>query len=84
VTRGRAAVRNEERHVLPCELPVETEPAVELIAFLEPDQLVSDTSQPVPLADLTAPVRAALWALRVFTLLVAAAVVFTFISQLAQ
>ncbi len=78
--RGRAVVRNQERLLPPRDLPVEAD----LIAFLEPDQLVSDTSQPVPPADLTAPVRAALWALRIFTLLLAAAVVFTFISQLTQ
>ena len=78
--RGRAAVRNQDRLALPLDLPAEAN----LIAFLEPDQLVSDTSQPVPPADLTAPVRAALWALRIFTLLLAAAVVFTFVSQLTR
>lgn len=56
----------------------------EFIGFLEPDQLVSDTSQPVPPADLTAPVRAALWGLRIFTLLLAAAVVYTFVSELVR
>jgi hypothetical protein len=54
----------------------------ELIDFLEPDQLVADASRPVSLAILSAPVRAGLWALRIFTLLLAAAVVFTFVSEL--
>ncbi len=78
--RGRAAVRNQERHVLQLDPSVEVD--AELVGFLEPDQLVSDTSQPVPPADLTAPVRAALWALRIFTFLLAAAVVYTFVSEL--
>lgn len=56
----------------------------ELIGFLEPAQLVSDTSQPVPPADLTAAVRAALWGLRIFTLLLATAVVYTFVSELVR
>jgi hypothetical protein len=78
MSRGRAVACNQDRLAL--DAPAEAN----LIGFLEPDQLVSDTSQPVPPADLTAPVRAALWALRIFTLLLAAAVVFTFVSQLTQ
>jgi hypothetical protein len=54
----------------------------ELLEFLEPDQLVSGTSQPVPRAALSTPARAGLWALRIFTLLLAAAVVFAFVSAL--
>ncbi len=55
-----------------------------LIGFLEADQLVSGTSQPVPRAHLTTPVSAALWALRIFTLLLATAVVYTFVAELLR
>jgi hypothetical protein len=54
----------------------------ELIMFLERDQLVADTSVPVPPAPLSRPVRAALWALRVFVLVVSFMVIYTFIYQL--
>ena len=54
----------------------------ELVAFLEPDQLVADTARPVPRAVLTRRVRAALWALRIGTLLLATAVVYTFVAEL--
>ncbi len=54
----------------------------ELIEFLEPDQLSADTRRPVPRARLSPRVRAALWALRIFTLLVGAMVIYTFVQQL--
>ncbi len=54
----------------------------ELIKFLEPDQLSADTRRPVPRARLSPRLAAALWALRIFTLLVGAMVVYTFIQQL--
>ncbi len=56
----------------------------ELIGFLEPDQLVSDAARPVPRALLTTPVRAALWALRILTLLFAAAILYTFVAELVR
>lgn len=50
--------------------------------FLERDQLVADTSVPVLRAPLSRRVRAALWALRVFVLVVSFMVIYTFIYQL--
>jgi hypothetical protein len=54
----------------------------ELIMDLERDQFVAATSQPVPRAPLGARASAALWALRVFVVLVSAMVIYTFIHQL--
>lgn len=54
----------------------------ELIMFLERDQLVADTSQPVARAHLSPRARAALWGLRVFVLVVSFMVIYTFIKQL--
>jgi hypothetical protein len=54
----------------------------ELVMYLERDQLVSDTSQPVAPAHLGGWARAGLWALRVFALVVSAMVVYVFIAQL--
>ena len=51
--------------------------------FLEPDQLVADTSRPVARARLTKPVQAALWSLRLFVLVVSAMVIYTFVHQLS-
>lgn len=56
----------------------------ELIMFLERDQLVFDTARPVPRARLGARASAALWALRVFVVVVSAMVIYTFVSQLAH
>ncbi len=54
----------------------------ELIMHLERDQFVAETSRPVPRAPLSARVNAALWALRVFVVLVSVMVIYTFVSQL--
>jgi hypothetical protein len=54
----------------------------ELIMFLERDQLVADTSRPVPPAHLSTRVKAALWALRVFVILVSCMVLYTFVHEL--
>jgi hypothetical protein len=54
----------------------------ELIMHLERDQFVAETSRPVPRAALSERATAALWALRVFVVLVSLMVVYTFISQL--
>lgn len=55
----------------------------QLVEYLEANQLVSDTSRPVPRAQLTARVRTALWTLRIFVVLLTIMVIYTFISQLA-
>jgi hypothetical protein len=55
----------------------------ELIMFLERDQLVVDTSRPVPRAVLSRRASAALWALRLFVIVISAMVIYIFISQVA-
>jgi hypothetical protein len=55
----------------------------ELVMFLERDQLVADKAHPLPRAHLSRRARAALWALRIFVLVVSAMVIYTFFSQLA-
>ena len=59
-----------------------TRPEDELIHHLERDQLVAATSLPVAQAALSPAARAALWALRVFVVLVSLMVIYTFVSQL--
>ena len=59
------------------------DPDTALVDFLEPDQLVAETSRLLPRAQITRPARAALWALRVFVVLVTSMVVYAFISQLS-
>jgi len=59
-----------------------TRPEDELIMHLERDQLVAATSLPVPRAVLSPRVKAALWALRVFVVLVSLMVIYTFVDQL--
>jgi hypothetical protein len=54
----------------------------ELIMHLERDQLVAETSRPVPRAPLSARARAGLWALRVFVVIVSLMVIYTFVEQL--
>jgi hypothetical protein len=49
---------------------------------LERDQFVAETSRPVTRATLSPRATAALWALRVFVVLVSLMVVYTFIAQL--
>lgn len=56
----------------------------ELVMFLERDQLVTDTSRPVPRVALTRRANNALWALRVFVVIVSAMVIYTFISQITH
>jgi hypothetical protein len=57
-------------------------PADELVHHLERDQLVANTSLPVPPAVLSARVRGWLWALRVFVVLVSLMVIYSFAHQL--
>ncbi len=54
----------------------------QLIMDLERDQLVMETSRPVPRARLSAGASAGLWALRVFVVLVGLMVIYTFVAQL--
>ena len=56
----------------------------DFVMFLERDQLVADKAHPVPRAHLSPRTRVALWALRVFVLVVSAMVIYTFFSQLAH
>ena len=55
-----------------------------LVMFLETDQLVSDKTRPVPRAPLSPKADAALWALRLFVLIVSAMVIYTFFTQLGS
>jgi hypothetical protein len=66
---------------IPLDQP-QDEQAEELIEYLEPDQLVVETFRPVPRALLTRNVAAALWALRVFVVLVSLMVLYTFVVSL--
>ena len=54
----------------------------ELIEYLERDQLVADTSIPVPPAHLGRRAAVLLWALRVMVLVVGAMVIYTFVANL--
>ena len=54
----------------------------ELVMFLERDQLSADTSIPLPRAELGRQTQAALWALRIFLLVIGAMVIYTFAEQL--
>jgi hypothetical protein len=54
----------------------------ERIAFLEREQLVSDRSKPVSRAHLGRGAVLALWALRIFAMVVSFMVIYTFIVQL--
>ncbi|HWF72706.1 MAG TPA: hypothetical protein VG186_05140 [Solirubrobacteraceae bacterium] len=54
----------------------------EMVEFLERDQLVTDTSRPLGRMALSHRTVVALWALRVFAIVVSAMVIYTFASQL--
>jgi hypothetical protein len=54
----------------------------ELVMFLEPDQLTSDTAIPVTRARLTKRLNITLWLLRVFVIVVSAMVIYTFATSL--
>jgi hypothetical protein len=79
---GRSATPEEQTAaaVLPDQL--QDQRANELIAYLEPDQLVVETFRPVPRALLTRNLAVALWGLRVFVVLVSLMVLYTFIAAL--
>jgi len=54
----------------------------DLISYLERDQLVADTERPVPRAQLSRRAAAALWALRIFVIVVSGMVIYSFFSGL--
>ena len=56
----------------------------DLVMFLERDQLVVDTSRPVPRRALSPRMSIGLWGLRVFVVVVSAMVLYTFVSQLVH
>lgn len=53
-------------------------------AILEPGQLSTAKSRPVPPAVLSPNIRKALWTLRIFVVLLAILVTYTFIAQLTR
>jgi hypothetical protein len=54
----------------------------EPVMHLQRRQLVAETSRPLPRAALSTRAAAALWALRIFAILVSLMVIYTFIDQL--
>jgi hypothetical protein len=66
------------------ELPSEYERDEVLPNYLEADQLAAETSRPVPRAVLSHKAIVALWALRVFVVVLSVLVVYVFVSQLGQ
>ena len=56
----------------------------QLIEALEPDQLVAAVAKPLPRLRLTPPVRIALWAVRIFVLIISMLVVYTFVATLTK
>jgi hypothetical protein len=50
--------------------------------YLEADQLAAETSRPVPRAALSRRAIVALWALRVFVIVIGTMVIYVFIAQL--
>jgi hypothetical protein len=60
----------------------ENERDQELVMFLERDQLMADTSLPLPRAPLSKRANTGLWALRVFIILISIIVIYTFAAKL--
>jgi hypothetical protein len=58
------------------------DPPEPMVEFLELDQLVAETFRPVERARLSERALTALWALRIFALLVSAMVIYTFVARL--
>lgn len=56
----------------------------EMVGSLERDQLVDETSRPTGRMVLSRRATAGLWALRAFSLVVAAMVIYTFVSGLVD
>ena len=61
---------------------VEERTGQELVMFLERDQLVADTSVPLPRAHLGRGANLGLWTLRVVVIMLSGMVIYTFASQL--
>jgi uncharacterized protein involved in exopolysaccharide biosynthesis len=60
------------------------EPDDDLIEALEPDQLVTAVHRPVPRRVLSRRVEMGLWGLRIFLVVVSAAVVYAFIMGVVR
>jgi hypothetical protein len=72
-----------QRHERPASDPHAHEHSEDqLIMHLERDQIVAETSKPVPRAALSSRAIASLWALRVFVVIVSVMVIYTFLEQL--
>lgn len=56
----------------------------QLVEYLESDQLVEERARPVPRARLSRPAAAGLWALRVFAIVMALMVIYTFVAGLGS
>lgn len=56
----------------------------DLVAYLERDQLVQQTAQPLCRASLSRRAQAGLWALRVLVIVFGAMVIYTFVWQLGH
>jgi hypothetical protein len=54
----------------------------ELIESLEPDQLVMAVAKPLPRLRLSRPASIALWAVRIFVLIITVLVIYTFVVKL--
>jgi hypothetical protein len=61
----------------------QTEDVEEMIMHLERDQLVAETFHPVARAELAPRLTAALWALRIFVVLVSVMVIYAFVQRLS-
>ena len=55
-----------------------------LVEYLESDQLVEERAKPLARARLSRSADAGLWALRVFAVVMAAMVIYTFVAQLGS
>ena len=60
----------------------QTERDQELVMFLERDQLMADTTVPLPRAPLSKRANTALCALRIFIILISIIVIYTFAAKL--
>jgi hypothetical protein len=56
----------------------------QFVGYLESDQLVAERSRPVPPVRLSRRAKAALWAMRLFVIVISVMVVYTFVFQLGH
>jgi uncharacterized protein involved in exopolysaccharide biosynthesis len=80
---GRALTAAEHGHMLDATPGWSDSDREELVEYLESDQLVTERSRPVPRQVLSRRAAAALWALRVFVVVVGAMVIYTFFANLS-